>query len=93
VAIERLELEVTFLRQLCAVSGPQRDPRARWALSVIYRALIPADEFRLASGKKIEALAWRPVDEAMANARLAFDHAALIGQAVEVTRAEVEALE
>jgi 8-oxo-dGTP diphosphatase len=93
VAMERLELEVPFLRQLCAVGGPQRDPRAPWALSVVYRALVPAEEFRPATGKRIEALEWRPVDEAISDTRLAFDHAALIGQAVAVTRAEVEALE
>ena len=35
---ERLAVALPFLRQLGAVGGPQRDERAPWALSVIYRA-------------------------------------------------------
>ena len=87
---ERLGLELPFLRQLCAVGGPTRDPRAPWALSVVYRALVPAEKLDPSAGKRIEALAWRPVEEAMEDGGLAFDHAALIGQAVVATRAEVD---
>ncbi len=90
---ERLGLELPFLRQLCAVGGPTRDPRAPWALSVVYRALVPAEKLDPSAGKRIEALAWRPVEEAMEDGGLAFDHAALIGQAVVATRAEVDGLE
>jgi ADP-ribose pyrophosphatase YjhB (NUDIX family) len=90
---ERLGLELPFLRQLCAVGGPTRDPHAPWALSVVYRALVPAEKLDPSAGKRVEALTWRPVDEAVSDKGLAFDHAALIGQAVEATRAEVDALE
>lgn len=90
---ERLGLELPFLRQLCAVGGPTRDPRAPWALSVVYRALVPAEKLDPSAGKRIEALAWRPVEDAAGDKALAFDHAVLIGQAVEATRAEVDALE
>jgi ADP-ribose pyrophosphatase YjhB (NUDIX family) len=90
---ERLGLELPFLRQLCAVGGPTRDPRAPWALSVVYRALVPAEKLDPSAGKRIEALAWRPVEEAMEDGGLAFDHAALIGQAVKATRDEVDVLE
>lgn len=90
---ERLGLELPFLRQLCAVGGPTRDPRAPWALSVVYRALVPAEQFEPSAGKRIEALAWRPVEDAIGDKQLAFDHATLIGQAVRATREEVEALE
>lgn len=90
---ERLGLELPFLRQLCAVGGPTRDPRAPWALSVVYRALVPADRLEPSAGKRIEALAWRPVEGAIGDKGLAFDHAVLIGQAVWATRAEVEALQ
>ena len=44
------------------------------------------------AGKRIEALQWHPVDEPLADRALAFDHGRLIAWAVEVTRAEVEAL-
>jgi ADP-ribose pyrophosphatase YjhB (NUDIX family) len=98
VAQERLGVALPFLRQLCAVGGPTRDPRGAqgplgaWALSVVYRALVPLEQVPASPGKRVEALAWRPVEEAAADASLAFDHAALVGQAAEATRVEVEGL-
>jgi 8-oxo-dGTP diphosphatase len=89
---ERLDLDLPFLRQLVAVGGPTRDARAPWALSVVYRALVPAEGLTPAAGKRVEALAWRPVEEAMADRSIAFDHVDLIAQAVESTRAEVDSL-
>ena len=93
VAHERLGVEVPFMRQLCAVGGPARDKRAPWALSVVYRALVPAERFEPSAGKRIEALAWRPVEDASGDEALAFDHAELMAKAVDATRAEVERLE
>jgi len=93
VVRERLDLGLPFLRQLCAAGGPTRDPRAPWALSVVYRALVPAESVRPSAGKRIEALAWRSVDAAIADRNLAFDHAALVSRAVQSTRAEVERLD
>lgn len=90
---ERLGLELPFLRQLCAAGGPTRDPRAPWALSVVYRALVEIGRTRPNAGKRIAALDWRPVTQAMADPALAFDHAALVARAVEATRAEVERLD
>jgi len=93
VARERLGLEVPFLKQLCSVGGPTRDPRAPWTMSVVYRAMVAADDFKPEAGKRVEALTWRPVGEVIADTKLAFDHATLIEQAVAATRAEVEAME
>lgn len=90
---ERLGLGLPFLRQLCAVGGPTRDPRAPWALSIVYRALVQAEKVKPLAGKRIEALAWRPVDDAIADPGLAFDHALLVSQAVDSSRAEIERLE
>lgn len=90
---ERLGLDLPFLRQLCAAGGPTRDPRAPWALSVVYRALVQPDRIAPAAGKRVEALDWRPVDQAMADRALAFDHAGLVARAVAATRAEVDALD
>lgn len=89
---ERLGVALPFLRQLCAVGGPTRDARSPWALAVVYRALVPLEQVPATPGKRIEALAWRPVEEAMADESLAFDHAALVAQAAQATRAEVEGL-
>ena len=87
---ERLGLELPFLRQLAAVGGPTRDPRAPWALSVIYRALVPAENVKATPGKRIEALAWRPAETVAGDSGLAFDHGQLVTQAVEVTRREID---
>jgi ADP-ribose pyrophosphatase YjhB (NUDIX family) len=90
---ERLGLDLPFLRQLCAAGGPTRDPRAPWALSVVYRALVPSAYVKPLAGKRIEAVAWRRVDEAIADRSLGFDHSTLVAHAVESTRAEVERLD
>jgi 8-oxo-dGTP diphosphatase len=90
---ERLGLDLPFLRQICAAGGPTRDPRAPWALSIVYRALVPAKNVSPLAGKRVEALGWRRVDDAIADKSLAFDHAMLVSRAVESTRAEVELLE
>jgi len=93
VAQERLGVALPFLRQQCAVGGAGRDPRAPWALSVVYRALVPQEAFAPQPGKRVEAIKWVPVEQAAADKNLAFDHAGLIGQAVESTRSEVESLQ
>ena len=45
VAGERLGVELPFLRLLTAVGSKSRDPRAPWALAIVYRALVPIDAF------------------------------------------------
>jgi 8-oxo-dGTP diphosphatase len=93
VARERLEVDLPFLRQLCTVGGVSRDPRSEWGLSVVYRGLLPAEAFDPKAGKRIEALSWRPVEQAVVDTKLAFDHAQLIAQAVTATRSDVERLD
>ena len=93
VSEERTGQAVPFLRQLLATGGPERDPRAPWALSIVYRALLPSEAFTPSPGKRLDALAWRPADEAATDLRLAFDHADLIRVAIETTRAEIERLD
>ena len=88
---ERLDLDRPVLRQLCAAGGPTRDPRAPWALSVVYRSLVSVERLEPLAGKRIEALDWRPVEAAMADRTLAFDHAALISRTILSIREEVDA--
>jgi 8-oxo-dGTP diphosphatase len=88
---ERLGIDLPFLEQLCAVGGPKRDPRADWALSLVYRALVPIALVQASAGKRIEALEWRSVDDAMVGP-LAFDHVDLVKLAVDKTRANVEGM-
>ena len=93
VAEERLGRSVPFLRQLLATGGPERDPRAPWALSIVYRALLPSEAFTPSPGKRLEALEWRSADDAAMDPKLAFDHADVIRIAVDTTRAEIERLD
>jgi ADP-ribose pyrophosphatase YjhB (NUDIX family) len=93
VADERLGVRLPFLRLLTSVGGRSRDPRAPWALSVVYRALIPAVAIAPKAGKRLEAIRWTPVDEAVSDERLAFDHHDLIKSAADATRGEIERLE
>lgn len=94
VATERLGVTLPFLRQICAVGGPGRDAeRAPWTLSVVYRALVEAGSLDVAAGKRVSALAWRPVEQARSDRRLAFDHTDLVGRAVDATRQEVATLD
>lgn len=93
VARERLGIDVPYLRQQCAVGGSDRDPRAPWAVSIVYRVLTRIDEFNPTAGKRLEALRWSPVDDVIANPKLAFDHNQLIEKSVITMRAEVDRLE
>jgi 8-oxo-dGTP diphosphatase len=93
VAGERLGVTLPYLRQLQAVGGKSRDSRAPWALSVAYRALIPVEAIDPKAGKRLEAIRWCAVDEAIEDSKLAFDHAVLIRSATEATRNEIERLE
>ncbi len=93
VAQERLGVTLPYFRQLKAVGAKNRDSRAPWALSIAYRALIPIEALQPTPGKRLDEIRWRPVDEAAADSRLAFDHAALIHSAAEDTRGEIERLE
>ena len=93
VAMERLGVKLPFLRQLLAVGGRLRDQRAPWALSIAYRALLPLESVNATAGKRLEALRWTPVDAAMHDDTLAFDHATLIREAMGATRHEIDQLE
>ena len=93
VAKERLGLNVPYLRHQCVVGGATRDPRAPWAISIVYRAYARHNEFMPAAGKRLDALRWSPVEEAIAEQNLAFDHCNLIQLAVTDARAEIDQLE
>ncbi len=88
VARERLGRELSNLAQMTAVGGADRDPRAPWAMSVVYCSLV-SPELDITPGKRVQALAWRPVEDIGSAQPLAFDHAGLIQRAVQRVRQEV----
>ncbi len=93
IANERLGTQLANVSQLAAVGGQLRDPRAPWALSVVYRAMLPAEKLQATPGKRLDALRWVPADAAAQDRQLAFDHAKLIGNAVIATRNEFDNLQ
>jgi hypothetical protein len=88
VASERLGRTLPNLGQVAAVGGATRDPRAPWALSLIFRSLVQAD-IVTTPGKRVQALEWRAVAKVVTARDMAFDHAALVAQAVEAVGREV----
>ena len=93
VAHERLGVQVNYLRQQCAVGGRARDPRAPWAISIVYRVLTRVDSFEPKIGKRLDALLWVPVDKAIAHKELAFDHNEIIQRVVDDIRREIASLD
>lgn len=93
IATERLETQLPSVSQLCAVGGQLRDPRAPWALSVVYRSMLAAEKLQATPGKRLDALRWVPVDVAVQDDQLAFDHAGLIGDAARETQIEFDNLQ
>ena len=92
VARERLGLDLPGLTQLGAFGGRKRDPRAPWAMSVVYRCMTEAAALQAQPGKRLEALKWETAEAAAADLGLAFDHAALIAEALQQLRADVQDL-
>ncbi|MCK6376434.1 MAG: NUDIX domain-containing protein [Zoogloea sp.] len=91
VARERLGVALTEAQQVIAVGARRRDPRAPWALSVVYRAMVRPHRLHAVAGKRLVELQWFTTEEATTSA-LAFDHAMLIARAVTQLRDQVSVL-
>lgn len=92
VARERLGLDLPAASQLCTTGGRARDPRAPWALAVVYRSTTTPGRFAVEPGKRLTDLRWADAVAAAQDPGLAFDHAAVIGQAIDRLREDVAAL-
>lgn len=92
VARERLGVELPGAQPLGAVGGRARDPRAPWALSVVYLCATTPAALAISPGKRLEELKWVEASVAAADERLALDHAQLVGRAADALRGEVDAL-
>jgi hypothetical protein len=93
IGSERLETQLPDVSQLYAVGNQLRDPRAPWALSVVYRTMLAIEQLSASPGKRLDAVRWVPADVAALDDKLAFDHAKLIGDAVRNTRSEFDNLQ
>jgi 8-oxo-dGTP diphosphatase len=77
------------VEQLRAYGAPRRDPRGR-VVSVAHLAVVPEATEPVAGGDAAEA-EWTPVDEMLdAPRKMAFDHAAIVKDAVERLQASFE---
>lgn len=91
VARERLRIHLPGATQLLTIGGPSRDPRAPWALSVVYRCMAQADRLAARPGKRLEELRWAVTADDGLQA-LGFDHQMLVQAAVRSLRLDVDAL-
>lgn len=92
VARERLGTALPGASLQTAVGGKDRDPRAPWALSVVYRSAVLAGQVPVTPGKRVSELRWTSAPQAAADRRLGFDHARIVAQALESLRGEVSEL-
>jgi len=80
---EETGVDADLLLQFGTFSAPDRDPRER-VISVAYLALLASDELRLEASTDAAQARWFPVGDLP---ELAFDHAQILGRALEVLAA------
>ena len=83
---EETGLSAAYLEQLGAFGRPDRDPRER-VITVVYIALAPADRLQLQAGSDAKDARLFYVDELP---ELAFDHARIIGHAIDRVRERLD---
>jgi ADP-ribose pyrophosphatase YjhB (NUDIX family) len=86
---EKTGVATPYLEQLQTIGSAARDPRG-WAVSIVYVALIAADEVGLRHGSNAADVAWRPVGGDAADLPTAFDHAEIVRAALTRVRNKVE---
>lgn len=94
VGQERMGLDLGQVDQVVAMGGADRDPRAPWAMTVVYRCMVNGG-FAPELGKRIEALKWFTPEELASQSlegSVAFDHGELIKRAVQGLRSDVASM-
>ncbi|KAB2310642.1 NUDIX hydrolase [Betaproteobacteria bacterium SCN2] len=86
---EKTGVDTPYLEQLGSWGGTTRDPRG-WSATHVYFALIPAQDAVLQKGANAQDVAWFPVNQSVAKAKLAFDHLEILQAAISRLRNKVE---
>ena len=82
----KTRVEIPHLEQVAVFSGLDRDPRG-YSLSVLFYALLPADEAPAVAGAKARDVAW--VDVHHLKRHIGFDHREMIALAIMRLRHKV----
>jgi len=87
--IEETGVENRYLEQLYTYGSAQRDPRG-WTVSVVYFALVAANEVRLRAGSDAAAAHWQSIHGSQVDFALAFDHAQILQDALARLRDKLD---
>ena len=74
---EKTAVQTPYLEQVETIGNATRDPRG-WAVTVVYMALIAADDLAIAIDHRSEEAQWVDVGVAQQDNNLAFDHRHII---------------
>ncbi|ANK88647.1 MULTISPECIES: NUDIX hydrolase [unclassified Rhizobium] len=86
---EKTGVETPYLEQLQTTGSRDRDPRG-WSISIVYIALLSADDVAKRQDALAEKAEWRPIEGEGVGLSLAFDHASLLKEALGRIRSKVE---
>lgn len=86
---EKTGVEAPYLEQLQTTGNRDRDPRG-WSISIVYIALLSADDVAERQEAMAEDAEWRPIECDGVGLSLAFDHASLLKEALSRIRSKVE---
>ena len=86
---EKTGVETPYLEQLQTTGSRTRDPRG-WSISIVYIALLSADDATERQDGMAGQAEWRLIDGEGVGLSLAFDHASLLKEALGRIRSKVE---
>ncbi|PDT34580.1 DNA mismatch repair protein MutT [Rhizobium sp. M10] len=86
---EKTGVETPYLEQLQTTGSRTRDPRG-WSISIVYIALLSADDVAERQGGIAGEAEWRLIEGEGVGCPIAFDHAALLKEALGRIRGKVE---
>ncbi len=74
---EKTGIDTPYLEQVETVGSSERDPRG-WSVTVVYLALIVSEDIELTANESSEQVLWVPIEKAITDYKLAFDHSDLL---------------